>query len=79
MKLIDLTHTFIEDMPVYPGDPASKLKQIANIEKDGFVDHEIKTAMHVGTHMDAPLHMIQDGKKLSELSLEKFFWSGCFN
>lgn len=73
---IDLTQTFMVEMPVYPGDPKPKLKQIATIEKDGFTDHEITTGMHVGTHMDAPWHMIASGKKISEIDPEKFFGSG---
>ncbi|OGE88383.1 MAG: hypothetical protein A3J07_01140 [Candidatus Doudnabacteria bacterium RIFCSPLOWO2_02_FULL_49_13] len=73
---IDLTQTFGPVMPVYPGDPAPELKQITTIEKDGFTDHQLNTAMHVGTHMDAPWHMIAGGKRISEISPEKFFGRG---
>src|SRR3989338_8364412 len=73
---IDLTQTFGPVMPVYPGDPAPELKQIAAIEKDGFVDHQLNTAMHVGTHMDAPWHMIVNGKKISQIDPDKFFGPG---
>ncbi len=73
MKYIDLTHTFNSNMPVYPGDPKAELTQIS---KDGIVDHEIKSGMHVGTHMDAPLHMIKNGKKLSQFPIEKFIGNG---
>ncbi len=73
---IDLTQTFTVEMPVYPGDLKSELKQIATIEKEGFIDHEIRTGMHVGTHMDAPLHMIANGKKISDFAPDKFFGRG---
>ena len=76
MKLIDLTHTFGEKMPVYPGDPLPELIQNAHIEKDGYNDYLIKTVMHVGTHIDAPLHMIAGGRKLSEIEIEKFIGNG---
>src|SRR3989344_9402089 len=76
MKIIDLTHTFTSNMPVYPGDPKSTLEQVANIEKDTFNDHKITTVMHVGTHMDAPLHMIENGKRIDEINLERFFGKG---
>ena len=76
MQYIDLTQTFGPKMPVYPGDPQSELKQITTIEKDGFTDHQLNTAMHVGTHMDAPLHMIAGGKKISEINPDKFFGLG---
>ncbi|MBI5227826.1 cyclase family protein [Candidatus Micrarchaeota archaeon] len=73
MKYIDLTHTFSANMPVYPGDPLSELKRI---DKDRIVDHQLTTGMHVGTHMDAPLHMIAGGKRLSEFDVGKFIGNG---
>jgi kynurenine formamidase len=76
MKYIDLTHTFNSQMPVFPGDPAPELKQIAFVAKDGLNDYQITTAMHVGTHMDAPAHMLQGGKFLDEYPPEKFFGRG---
>lgn len=76
MKYIDLTHTFKQSMPVYPGDPEPELKQIAFADKDGYNDFKITTGMHVGTHMDAPLHMLQNGKRLSEYSVDHFFGKG---
>lgn len=76
MKIIDLTQTFTNDMPVYPGDPKSTLEQVAFIEKDTYNDHKITTVMHVGTHMDAPLHMIESGKTIDEITLDKFIGKG---
>lgn len=76
MKYLDLTHTFKPVMPVYPGDPAPELHKTAFIEKDGLVHYELKTGMHAGTHMDAPLHMIAGGKYLSDYGAEKFFGRG---
>lgn len=71
-EYIDLTQTFTNDMPVYPGDPCSKLYQCAEIQKDGFTDHKVESCMHVGTHMDAPLHMVEGGLVISEFPAAKF-------
>lgn len=76
MKVVDLTHTFTNDMPVYPGDPKSSLEQIAFIDKDTYNDHKLTTLMHVGTHMDAPLHMIENGKRIDEIDPERFIGKG---
>src|SRR3989344_1223307 len=76
MKLIDLTHPFFGSMPAYPGDPKPTLKQTASVAKDGYADHKLETTMHVGTHIDAPAHMIECGKRIDELSLESFRGQG---
>ena len=76
MPLIDLTQPVIENMPVYPGDPSPKLEQLTSIQEDGFTDHRIEMAMHVGTHIDAPFHMIEGGKKITDFSIETFIGTG---
>jgi kynurenine formamidase len=76
MRYIDLTHTFKQNMPVYPSDPKSELKQTAFVNKNGYNDFQITTNMHVGTHMDAPFHMLQNGKRLSEYPIDHFFGKG---
>lgn len=76
MKYIDLTHTFKKTMPVFPGDHKAKLEQVAFFEKDGYNSFYVNTGMHVGTHMDAPFHMLADGKKLSEFQPDKFIGRG---
>ncbi len=76
MKIIDLTHPFDSTTPVYPGDPHSSLSQTAYIDKDTYNDHRLETQMHVGTHIDAPLHMIKDGQGIDELPIDGFIGNG---
>lgn len=76
MKYIDLTHTFTSQMPIFPGDSLPALIKVKEIEKNGSADHQITTGMHVGTHMDAPAHMLVGGKYLHEYAPEKFFGRG---
>ncbi len=76
MRYIDLTHTFTDNMPVYPGDPKSELKKIADLKKQGFVDHQLNTGLHVGTHIDAPMHMLENGETISSIPLQNFFGKG---
>ena len=71
MTYIDLTHTFTAKMPVFPGDDAAELKENFSAEEEIYHFH-ISTGMHVGTHMDAPLHMLSKGNKLSDYPPEKF-------
>ncbi len=58
------------------GDPPALLTQVAQLDQAGYNDHEIRSLMHVGTHMDAPLHMIAEGKRMDEISVEKFMGFG---
>jgi kynurenine formamidase len=76
MQYIDLTHTFKLNMPVYPGDLEPKLKQVHFIDDVGYNGFQVKTTMHVGTHMEAPLHLLVNGKRISEYTPEHFFGNG---
>jgi len=76
MNILDLSHAFTSHMPPFPGDPTSELVQTASVAKDGYTDHRLTTLMHVGTHIDAPLHMIEGGAYIDELPTEQFFGPG---
>ncbi len=73
---IDLTHEFTASMPVFPGDVAPELIKTADVFKDGISDYQIKTGMHIGTHIDAPAHMLAGGKNLNEYPVVRFFGRG---
>src|SRR5579872_6254521 len=72
MKLIFLSLTIKQYIPLYPGDPLTKIEEAGNLEKDGFVAHYISMLTHAGTHIDAPSHMIDNGKTLDQFPLETF-------
>ena len=76
MQPIDLTHRFTQDMPVYPGDPPVRLKQIARIGSDEYNMYCLCSGLHVGTHIDAPLHMIADGNFICDMPVTRFFGRG---
>ncbi|MCW1967690.1 MAG: cyclase family protein [Anaerolineae bacterium] len=76
MTYLDLTHPVLAHMPAYPGDPLPEIRCIAEIETDGFTDHQITSGMHIGTHMDAPLHMLAGGARVTELEVAHFFGRG---
>lgn len=44
--------------------------QIATIAKDGYTDHQLTTSLHVGTHLDAPWHMVEGGKTVAQLAAD---------
>ncbi|MBQ2879808.1 MAG: cyclase family protein [Anaerotignum sp.] len=72
MKIIDLTQTISEGMPVYPGTEPPKLTIANTHEKDGFRETLISFYSHTGTHMDAPFHIFPDRTLLNEMPAEQF-------
>ncbi|MBQ3078642.1 MAG: cyclase family protein [Clostridia bacterium] len=72
MRVIDLTHTICEDMPVYPGTEKPKLLPANSYEKDGFKETRISMFSHTGTHVDPPAHLYGDGKTLDSFPAEQF-------
>ncbi|MGE4352073.1 MAG: cyclase family protein [Bdellovibrionales bacterium] len=73
---IDLSHLFDETTPCWPGDEKPAFQQTASIETDGYVGYTVKTSLHVGTHIDAPRHMLADGAFLSDIPTDHFFGRG---
>lgn len=72
MRIIDLTMEISEKTPVFPGDPKQEIRQFATIPGNGWNEKRLTINSHFGTHMDAPFHMLPDGKKLTDFPLEKF-------
>ena len=75
-KYIDLSVVTNENTPVYPGDPKFTIKPTGILEKDGYEDHVVSFGTHNGTHIDAPRHMIKNGKSTNEFPLDKFAGNG---
>ncbi len=77
MHLIDLTHPIETNMPVFPGTPQVKILQFSTVAKEGFAEKELFLGTHVGTHMDAPAHMLENGKTLDQFFVSKFSGQAC--
>lgn len=78
MQLIDLSVPLNEDTPVYPGDAKPKIEPAGQFESDGFRDHVISVNTHLGTHIDAPMHMLANGKSLDQVPLDQFVGRGVY-
>lgn len=72
MKVIDLTHWINENMPVYPDTEKPKIKKVGILETDGFRESKFTMCSHIGTHIDAPAHMIEKSAYLNELNISNF-------
>ena len=71
MKIYDITQE-VFSCCVFPGDPSPVKKQVLHISKGDICNlTEIAMCAHNGTHVDAPYHFLEDGKKIDELDLHK--------
>lgn len=77
MQHIDLTHEIAPDMPVYPGTDPPVFEIGSSIEKDGFLEKKLTLFSHTGTHMDAPAHIIPDGRALDRYPVSHFAGQAC--
>jgi kynurenine formamidase len=65
--ILDLTLPFDERVPVFPGDVPATYSVTATIPKNGWNARRLNFPSHYGTHIDAPFHMWESGKKLHEI------------
>lgn len=72
MKIIDLTYEIHSEMPVFPGGKLPKLTKVSTLDEDGFRECEIAMCSHTGTHIDAPAHMLANGRCLDDFLVDKF-------
>jgi len=58
---------------VYPGDPPVQVERLAEMDSgSAFRLRRYTVTGHVGTHVDAPAHVIEDGLTVDRLPLELF-------
>lgn len=76
MKLIDLTQPWCALTPTWPYFPSSEVTSFHSHHRDHVMSLIIKTNMHSGTHVDAPLHFNPAGWDMSKVPLERLYGTG---
>ena len=69
-RFLDLTHPIEKGMPVFPGDPQPEFTESMTLDKDICTVQTIRFNNHIGTHLDAPSHFIDDGITVDQIPLE---------
>ena len=75
MKVLDLTHTIKENMPVYPGTEKPTTVAASSYETDGYKETKLSMFSHTGTHIDSPAHVYADKTPLDAFSADRFILS----
>jgi len=70
MKIYDITAPIFEGMTVYKNKP-EKQPQFSRTTNAHVTESRITLDVHTGTHIDAPLHMINEGATFESIPLEK--------
>ena len=73
MKIFDISMKIDSRMPVYKNKQENKpvFKVVRNDKNNYAYETGVDMHMHTGTHIDAPLHMVKDGKRIGQLDLNR--------
>src|SRR5690625_4966138 len=72
-KWIDISQPLNEKLAQWPGDQPFHYHTSVTKESSGSVNiGEITTSTHIGTHVDAPYHFRNDGKRILDLDLDRY-------
>jgi len=72
--IYDVSVQLSNDLPVWPSGPPIRLESTPHLSRDkSYTIHEtfIHISSHMGTHIDAPYHFVENGKRLNEIPLER--------
>lgn len=73
MTLLDLSHPLWPGMPKIPVLPDVEIDTVTSIAAGAPMNIKaIRLALHVGTHVDAPVHIVDGGLSIDEIPLERF-------
>ncbi|MBS4205427.1 arylformamidase [Lederbergia citrea] len=72
-KWIDISQPLSNEIAVWPGDTPFSFELSFTKEQTGSVNiGSMTTSVHTGTHIDAPFHFDDEGKKVHELDLDLY-------
>lgn len=77
MKVYDVSMEISYDMAVYKDKEENRptLSSEYNHENSDKQESSITMNLHTGTHLDAPIHMIQEGHTIEKMPIEDFIGS----
>jgi len=76
MKIVDLSHPINIHTPGWVGYPGSKIYYTQTLQTNRVVSQRIESSLHVGTHLDGPMHMADGGGDMASLPLTKLIHEG---
>ncbi len=76
MKVYDISLTLGSEAATYPGDPSFIRNELGSLkEGDLFEVSVMAMSTHCGTHLDAPRHMVAEGKSIDKYNPEELIFT----
>ncbi|MGZ4113235.1 MAG: arylformamidase [Tumebacillaceae bacterium] len=73
MTLLDISRRLEQGVPTWPGDTEFRYEVSWSKEQSGSVNvGKLTMSIHTGTHIDAPFHFDNEGRKVIELDLDLY-------
>ena len=73
MKIYDLSPEISEDMAIYKDRKQKSPKiSVARTLKEGANESKLDIFVHTGSHVDAPYHVLANGKTIEKINLDRF-------
>jgi arylformamidase len=70
MHTYDITLTLSPELPCWPGDTAYELERVQKIDEGATANvSSLTMSAHMGTHVDAPDHFLNNGKTVEKIAL----------
>ena len=76
LEMVELSHEWGHGVPSMPGQEDVKMQRAVKHAQHGVLAWKINTVMHTGTHMNAPLHLVQRAADLAAIDPSRFFGNG---
>jgi len=71
MRIYDISVGVSPEIPVWPGDPPVVLERVMSMENGDEANiSRIQSGVHVGTHIDAPIHFVEGGATVDAIPLK---------
>ena len=71
MQIYDVTWPISPAMPIWPGHPPVVLERVASMEQGHRSNlSRLAGTVHIGTHVDAPIHFVAGGTDVTSLPLD---------
>lgn len=71
-KWVDLSHSIYGGIPYFQSFQPMQEKTLVTVKADGFFAKEYRLVTQYGTHIDAPIHFVEDRISVDQLAIKDF-------